>query len=108
MEKQKVIANNIANAGVADYQAMKVDEGSFVNIMNKIYEGDIDSSEKEKLTRNINVPDELSIVSIDSSVLLDNEMMELSKNTLQYQSLLALKKGYSDIIYSAIKGGKSA
>ena len=108
LEKQKVIANNIANAGVSNYKAMKIDDRTFVNLMDKIYESDNANSEKQKLTSNINVPNTLSILNTESSVILDYEMMELSKNTLQYQSLLALKKGHSDIMYSAIKDGKSA
>lgn len=106
LEKQKIIAGNIANATLPEYKAMQVDDGNFESILQGINEAGAASPEKTSAIDSLRVPELLQVSSTGAPVALDVAMLDMSKNVTHYQSLLALKKGYVDMIGLAIKGDR--
>jgi flagellar basal-body rod protein FlgB len=92
MAKQSAIASNIANVDTPGYQRQDV---NFENEMEKILmgEGENESSQPEV------------IIQQGQPVKLENEIMEISKNTGMYTSLAKITALRMRILEASIGGG---
>lgn len=86
--RQQVISNNIANVNNPDFQPLKVE---FESLMTNNTAASIP---KPHVTIKSNVKE----------VSIDQEMVNLSQNTVQYQALLKQLNGKLELLNSAING----
>jgi flagellar basal-body rod protein FlgB len=107
--RHEAIANNIANINTPGYKAQQV---SFEDQLQRLMSSDMlkdDASLKSQLK---NVQPFLYEVDAQSSVdgqsnRLDLEMVNMAKNTINYQALLKGLRGYGSIVKMAVKEGRS-
>ncbi|MBP1913662.1 flagellar basal body rod protein FlgB [Lederbergia galactosidilytica] len=107
--KQKVIANNIANADVPNYKSKNV---SFGNVLE-------DTQLELKRTDSRHLPLEqagqsptvytkrnFQYHSNGNNVDLDQEMADMAKNQLYYQTLIERLNGNFSMLTNVLRGGK--
>lgn len=100
--RHRAIAANIANAGNADYHAVRVS-----------FEDQLETARRDLAGRGAVRPASLSGVAPTmlsapeaGGVALDLETANLAQNTLQYQALLKGLSKYMSIVSAAINEGK--
>ncbi len=107
----KVIANNIANAGVKGYSVARLNFDAVMQELRSLVDTDTDTdtdadaaSYRDALNR-INEKEMVSYASLPDGVSIEAEMMQLTENTLRYQTLLRARGELGEILKSAISGG---
>lgn len=107
--RQQVIAHNIANANTPGYQPQKV---SFEHFLEQASVLTMDSPTEQQLTqhlesieRKLHNGDLIETVNADS-ISLDEQMVELTENVLQYKALLEARSKFGSLVKMAIKEGK--
>lgn len=107
--KQKVIANNIANADVPNYKSKNV---SFGNILEKT-ELELKRTNSRHLSfdhlkQNPSVYTKRDFQYHDNgnNVDLDQEMADMAKNQLYYQTLIERLNGNFSTLTNVVRGGK--
>ena len=110
-QKQSVLAQNVANANTPDYKANTLEP--FTNFMNRELKGNNDPI---KITNNKHIVpaslagvnsksqrmDSYETVPTGNSVDLEQQMMEVSKTTVDYQASLAIYQKFTALFRSAI------
>lgn len=92
--RQSAIANNIANMNTPGYRRLDV---SFEDLLNRALASE-DPAEIRNLTAELFQPRNTPVDSRGNDVTLDNEVGEMVKNSLRYQTLIRLlRKKYSQI-----------
>jgi flagellar basal-body rod protein FlgB len=102
----KVIANNIANAGVKGYSVARLDFDSVMQELRVLIDGEADSASYNDALNRIDEKDMVHFSSLDREVSIEREMLYLTENTLRYQSLLRARSELGEILKSAISGGR--
>lgn len=90
IEKQKIIAKNIANSNIDGYQAERLN-------FDQVYRKLMDSKSSHDISS--------SIVRSSEKVELDKELLEMQKTVLHYKAILDLQKRNGSIMKMVIKGG---
>ncbi len=100
----QTIANNIANASTPGYRPLRIDFEDVMGSMAAALEsgGDVDSV--RAALADIEATPEQDPEA--TSVLLDRQMVWLSKNTTHYQALLRAQSQFGSLMSTAIKGGR--
>lgn len=101
----KVIANNIANAGVKGYSAARLNFDAVMQELRSLVDTDADAVSYHDALNRINEKEMVSFSSLSDGVSIETEMMQLTENTLRYQSLLRARGELGEILKSAISGG---
>lgn len=102
----QVIANNVANVDTQGYHVLKMQfDSAFENVRELLDSGASDSRVEQALKRvdlkGSVVPDETA-----TRVALDQQMVELTKNSLRYEALIGARSVLDSIETEAIKGGR--
>ncbi|ODB85642.1 flagellar basal-body rod protein FlgB [Candidatus Thiodiazotropha endoloripes] len=107
--RQQVIAHNIANANTSGYQPQKV---SFENILEQASVLTMDSPTERQLTeqlksieRKLHNGDLIEDINTNS-ISLDEQMVELTENVIQYKALLEARSKFGSLVKMAINEGK--
>ena len=109
MERQKVIANNIANHNTQGYIPQKVE---FESLLSQEFAQLSSIQDDARITEVLNfvqpeIKDrEENIVAGDPQRALDVEMADMAENSLRYQALIQGLSKLSDIKGMAISGGR--
>lgn len=101
----KVIANNIANAGVKGYSAGRLNFDAVMQEVRSLVDTDADSASYRDVLNRINEKEMVNFSSQPDGVSIEAEMMRLTENTLRYQTLLRARGELGEILKSAISGG---
>ena len=109
MERQKVIANNIANHNTLDFAPQKLEFESILASefaeSNSIMDDKRVTEVLEFVQPNIQDRDEETLVG-NPERALDIEMADMAQNTLRYEALIRGLSKLSDIRSMAISGGR--
>ena len=107
LQNHKVIANNIANVDTAGYRPLKMDFETTMGQLQNIaaQNGDIDSV-KQALSQ-VSTESSATVDEMAVKVSMDQEMVKLAKNTVNYQALLGAKSKLGSLLTMAIRGGRS-
>ena len=99
------IANNIANAQTEGYRPLTV---NFDQLMSEV-KATVDSGgsfqEVKSALDKVQLRADIDIAA--QAVLLDQQMVEMAKNTTHYQALLAAREQLGSLVSTAIKGGQN-
>lgn len=99
------IANNIANAQTEGYRPLTV---NFDQLMGEV-KATVDSGgsfqEVKSALDKVQLRADIDIAA--QAVLLDQQMVEMAKNTTHYQALLAAREQLGSLVSTAIKGGQN-
>lgn len=101
----KVIANNIANAGVKGYSVGRLNFDAVMQELRSLVDTDADAASYSDALSRINEKEMVSFSSLPDGVSIEAEMMQLTENTLRYQTLLRARGELGEILKSAISGG---
>lgn len=108
--RHQVTAHNIANADTQGYMAQRL---RFEELLTSFSTAAIDpatdallGNEIESLRQRLDDSRSL-MVSTDSPVQLDQEMIELTENVLRYRALLDANSKRGELLRMAIKEGRS-
>lgn len=101
----KVIANNIANAGVKGYSAARLNFDAVMQELRSLVDIEADAASYSDALNRINEKEMVSFSSLPDGVSIEAEMMQLTENTLRYQTLLRARSELGEILKSAISGG---
>jgi flagellar basal-body rod protein FlgB len=101
----QTIANNIANASTPGYRPLRVDFEEVMDSMRSALESGDDTDSVRAALGEIDATPEQDPEA--TSVLLDRQMVWLSKNTTHYQALLRAQSQFGSLMSTAIKGGRS-
>jgi flagellar basal-body rod protein FlgB len=97
--RQKALADNIANANTPGYKRSDVD---FHSALAKAVEGGADGRQLESLTFSPTTDDSSSSRADGNNVDMDAEMANLSENTLDYQSIVAVSRARLQMLQSVL------
>ena len=106
LQRQQVIASNIANADSSGYRPLSVrfeeylDTASTANGNRRVSDSELNS------IRDMLTSGQLVGYSGDDKVNYDQEIARMSENVLRYQALLAGLNKYGDIVQMAISGDR--
>jgi flagellar basal-body rod protein FlgB len=99
----QTIANNIANASTPGYRPLRVD---FEEVMDSMRSA-LESGDTDSVRAALGEIDATPVQDPEAtSVLLDRQMVWLSKNTTHYQALLRAQSQFGSLMSTAIKGGR--
>jgi flagellar basal-body rod protein FlgB len=100
--RQQAIAANIANHATPGYKALRVDfETVVAEIGSQIRSGASDGQILETIDR---ARGRMRLEATDAPVQLDEQMVELTKNSLHYLSVLTAIEKYGSIKSVAVRG----
>ncbi len=98
------IANNIANSDTSGYRPLRVNfEAVMQEVQAAVESGAGKDSIRAALDRVDATPEQ---EPLPTSVLLDQQMVQLVRNTTHYEALLNARDRMGDIMKLAIKGGQ--
>jgi len=98
------IANNIANSDTSGYRPLRVNfEAVMQEVKAAVESGAGKDSIRAALDRVDATPEQ---EPLPTSVLLDQQMVQLVRNTTHYEALLNARDRMGDIMKLAIKGGQ--
>lgn len=101
--RANVISNNISNNDTPNYKAKKVDfENQLANALN---DNNITSSELSSV-QPVESEDEGTYSVNGNGVDIENQMVELTRNQLQYSYLERAVSDNLDLLMTAARGGK--
>jgi flagellar basal-body rod protein FlgB len=98
--RQAVYSANIANADVPDYQPLEVDFESQLQAARGLIESG--AADETGMLQSIRP----TVVPMDGPVELDQQLALMSKNALQYQSLLGAFERSIGLLHLAVMEGK--
>lgn len=101
-QNHKVIANNIANAQTTGFGAKAI---NFDQVLSDVKQAVINGDGREVLdnTKNINAQT-VELIDSYAAVDVDEQMVELTSNTLKYQALVDIRNHLGSIKKIAITG----
>lgn len=100
----QTIANNIANASTPGYRPLRID---FEAVMDSMRSALGTGSDADSVRAALDEIDTAPVQDSEAtSVLLDRQMVWLSKNTTHYQALLRAQSQFSSLMSTAIRGGR--
>jgi flagellar basal-body rod protein FlgB len=105
LARHEVIANNIANSESAGYRPLKVDFDSIYEQMKGVLESGADYDLAKAALRAIEVAAEQDPAA--TGVLLDQQIVDMARNTTHYQALLSARGQFGEIMKLAVRGGQS-
>jgi len=102
-DKSKVINQNIANVNTENYKRKDVDFSAYLN-------SELSSNINSKETNHLSTPDtkveaEDAMFSQDKPVVIEEEMAELARNTINFKFMAKRISGHYRNIQSVIKSG---
>lgn len=102
-DKGKVINQNIANVNTENYKRKNVDFGAYL-------ESELTSQVKANEAKHMSTPEnkvevEETIFSEDRPVIIEEEMAELARNTINFKFMAKRVSGYYRNLQSVIKSG---
>lgn len=99
-----VIANNVANVNTENFKPFRLEESQQMNDIAQLLSKGVDSKELANAVDRL--PDAYGIYESElaTEVILDQEIVELTKNTLNYQALLTAKSKMGNLLSQAISG----
>lgn len=101
--KQKVIAQNIANAETKNYKRREVE---FKEILDNKMQN-ISDTKKIKNEYNIKIDENSPVISDGNNVDINKEMAELAKNSIMFKFASKKINGYFQTLQGVIRGGNS-
>lgn len=107
--KQQVISNNIANSNTAGYKPLRVDFDKQLQNLSTVLSDRGDSKAAENLMNTLQpkvVIDQEANQLGDISVRLDQEMANMTENTVHYQALIESISKKMSLLRLAINGGQ--
>ncbi len=109
LQNQDLIANNVANATTPNYLAKSMD---FQQVLATYYDARTGQFDEESFARDVEgLKRELdSGAAVDVSagaVELDEQMIQLTENVLQYKALLEAASKRGALLRLAVSGGRS-
>ncbi len=105
--RQVVVAQNVANSGAKDYKPVSVDFGSLMHHLKNINDSHLTDLDKKKAIQDLDLDSYVSTSEMPAQVELDQQIVELNKAVINYQSLLAAKAKLGTLMKSAISGGRT-
>ena len=103
--ESRVLANNIANANVPSYTAKRVNFKEILSQENMKL--NLTRTNSRHLSSKLNSKSEIAIVDTRKPVELDEEILKMTQNSLEYQSIVKLLsnrfKLYSSIISERVE-----
>lgn len=100
----RVIAHNVANAGTSGYTALRLDFDNVLDQLSDVKKAASDApSVRQELSR-LDLGD--MVESTGEQVVVEREMLSLTRNTLYYQGLITARSAYGEIMKQAISGGR--
>jgi flagellar basal-body rod protein FlgB len=104
LHRQEVIANNIANSDTAGFRPMTVNFADIMQQLKTVVEAgdDYDAAKSSFASIEITAEQDFS----ETSVLLDQQVVEMVKNTTHYQALLSAREQLGGIMKLAITGAR--
>ncbi len=104
-DESRVLANNIANANVPSYTAKRVNFKEILGQENMKL--NLTRTNSRHLSSKLNSKSEIPIVDTKKPVELDEEILKMTQNSLEYQSIVKLLsnrfKLYSSIISERVE-----
>ena len=100
----QVIAHNIANANSTGFRPLTVNFEQLLNDMKMAAVGEPNVADLKERLANIQI--EIEPDANTDTVQLDQQMVQLAKNTTHYQALLSARSLYGELVSMAIRGGK--
>lgn len=101
----KVVANNVANVNTQDYRALKLDFDRVFGSVRDAVDGGVSDEVIREALQSMDFEQGVVADSV-SRVALDQQMVELTKNSLHYQALINARGKLGSLVTAAIKGGK--
>lgn len=105
MLNQQVIANNVANVNTQNYQALKVDFDALMADIKEVVQNGGDKEALKSAIQRLDLEQGAITEETIARVALDEQMVELTKNSLRYQALLNARGQLGSLVGMAIKGG---
>ena len=105
--RQKVIANNVANADTSEAVPFRLAFDSAVSELSEMVKN---GASNEEIRQELNSVDSQSWLEVSAeydSIELNREMQFLVSNALHYQGLINARQLFSEIKSLAIKGGNN-
>lgn len=102
MARHRVIAHNIANHATEGYQAQRL---SFEAHLSGVREALAEQAPREQLRARIGEIRSDLEPAADPTVRLDDEMAALSRNALDYETVLTVMQRYGGLMRQAVGGG---
>ena len=103
-QRQRALANNIANVNTPGYKRMDVD---FHSALQKAFDSGNPESAVSNLTFDTQTDSSTSTSADGNNVDMDTEMASLSENSLEYQSLVTVARSRLQMLQIAM-GTRSA
>lgn len=104
LQRHEVIANNIANSETAGYRPMMVNFDDILAQLKTVVESGGDYDTAKSAFANIEIAAEQDFST--TGVLLDQQIVEMVKNTTHYQALLGAREQLGGIMKLAIRGDR--
>lgn len=105
-KNHSVIANNVANVNTEGYQALKVDFESALSTVTSLVDSQASDASVRTALKSVDQSNWVGVDLASERVALDEQMVELTKNSLRYQALLNARSQMSSIVGVAIHGGQ--
>jgi len=104
MQKHQGISNNIANADTLGYKPLAVNFDDVMQQVKTVFEAGGDYESVKSSLAAIDLTPELD--STATSVMIDQQVVEMVKNTTHYQALLSAREQLGGIMKLAIRGDR--
>ena len=104
LQTHQVIANNIANSQTEGFKAHSVDFDEIMQNVKSAVASGADANEIRSALSSVEFSS--SMDASESSVMLDQQIISLTKNTTHYQALISARGKLGELMSLAIKGGQ--
>jgi len=99
--KQKIIAQNIANADTKDYKRRDIE---FKDLLKKGMQA-LEGSNKNQSEFEVKIDEESPVLTEGNNVDVNREMSDMAKNTIMFKFAAKKLTGYYQTLQGVIKGG---
>ena len=100
--KQKVIAQNLANADTENYKRREVEFKDILDSRLKLME----SQGKKNSDFEVKIDEESGVLSNGNNVNINQEMADMAKNSIMFKFGAKKINGYYQTLQNVIRGGK--
>ncbi|MBU6955232.1 flagellar basal body protein [Hahella sp. HN01] len=104
--QQRLIAQNVANASTEGYRAMSLNFKAALQHIDAVANSSLNDADKVDRINNVNFNQFVSLEETAAKVELDEQILALNKNVINYQALLTAKSKLGGIMKLAINGGR--
>ncbi|MFT4826702.1 MAG: flagellar basal-body rod protein FlgB [Halioglobus sp.] len=105
LQRHQAIANNVANVDTSGYRPLSVNFDDVMQQVKTAFESKGDHASFKSALASIDVSHEPDISA--TSVLIDQQMVQMVKNTTHYQALLSARQQFGGLMNLAIRGDRS-